>query len=152
MATFPSQPNSERKAITPRAGTVCHLSCCQIIISLITTTWCNSIYETLMGSVIKSRLCLCVYQHLYSEGTSCPSVELFVPSKHRVIDAAANQDSDHTAMTLAPTSTQTLRASPRRVVSQQIIHLSNESSLVATPYVTAVDCERCFYSVKSLLQ
>lgn len=39
-------------------------------------------------------------QHLRRGMTSCPSAELFIPSKHSVIDAAANQDSDHTVMLL----------------------------------------------------
>lgn len=42
-------------------------------------------------------------QHLHRGVTSCPSAELFIPSKHSVIDAAANQDSDHTVMLLQPT-------------------------------------------------
>lgn len=42
--------------------------------------------------------------------TSCPSAELFISSKHSVIDASANQDSDHTAM-LQPTSAQALKKS-----------------------------------------
>lgn len=45
-------------------------------------------------------------QHLRRGVTSCLSAELLVPSKHSVIDAAANQDGDHTAMLLRPTVSQ----------------------------------------------
>lgn len=74
----------------------------------------SSDYAVFMKIVIISiseNIYVCVFmftfpQHLHIGVTSCPSAELLVPSKHSVIDAAANQDNDHTAELLEPTSAQ----------------------------------------------
>lgn len=52
--------------------------------------------------------------------TSCPSAGLLEPSKHPVIDAAANQGDDHTVLLSEPTS-----AHRQQARSCQVVHHSH---------------------------
>lgn len=88
-------------------------------------------------------------EHLHRGVTSCPSAELFVPSKHSMIDAAANQDSDHTVMLLQPTDTtsqiQTGGLLLHTTLSDDSVLAGAFSILRTSSFLTTAVCKRYFY-------